>query len=136
MGEAAEHATESRFVSAIGVNVATFLQQASTVIIVLMGMYMVRDGDITMGALIASVMLGGRAIAPIGQVANLLTRYHQSRGSLKTLNNLMAKPVERPTHKQFLHRPHMEGKVTFDRVGFMYPGTDRKVLDNISFTIN
>lgn len=136
VGEAAEHATESRFVSAIGVNVATFLQQASTVIIVLMGMYMVRDGDITMGALIASVMLGGRAIAPIGQVANLLTRYHQSQGSLRTLNNIMAKPVERPAHKQFLHRPHFEGKLAFDRVAFTYPGTDRKVLDNVSFTIN
>lgn len=136
VGEAAEHATTSRFISGLGVNVATFLQQTATIIIVLMGMYLVRDGDMTMGALIAAVMLGGRAIAPIGQVANLLTRYHQSRGSLKTLNNIMSKPVERPAHKQFLHRPRIEGKITFDRVSFMYPGTDRKVLDNISFVIN
>lgn len=136
VGEAAEHGTTSRFISGLGVNVATFLQQAATIIVVLLGMYMVRDGDMTMGALIASVMLGGRAIAPIGQVANLLTRYHQSRGSLKTLNNVMSKPVERPAHKQFLHRPHINGKIAFDRVSFMYPGTDRKVLDNISFVIN
>jgi ATP-binding cassette subfamily C protein LapB len=136
VGEAASHATTSRFISGLGVNIATFLQQAATIIIVLLGMYMVRDGNMTMGALIASVMLGGRAIAPIGQVANLLTRYHQSRGSLKTLNKIMSKPVERPPHKQFLHRPHLDGKITFDRVSFMYPGTDRKILDNISFTIN
>lgn len=135
VGEAAAHATTSRFISGLGVNVANFLQQSASIIVVLLGMYMVRDGDMTVGALIAAVMLGGRAIAPIGQVANLLTRYHQSRGALTTLNNLMAKPVERPPHKQFLHRPHMEGKMTFDRVAFMYPGTDRKVLDNISFTI-
>ena len=136
VGEAAVHATTSRFISGLGVNIATFLQQAATIIVVLLGMYMVRDGDMTMGALIAAVMLGGRAIAPIGQVANLLTRYHQSRGALKTLNNIMSKPVERPAHKQFLHRPYLEGKLTFDRVSFMYPGTDRKVLDNISFVIN
>ena len=135
VGEAAEHATTSRFISGLGVNVATFLQQASSIIVVLLGMYLVRDGDLTMGALVATVMLGGRAIAPIGQVANLLTRYHQSRGSLKTLNGVMAKAVERPAHKQFLHRPHLDGKITFDRVSFMYPGTDRKVLDNITFTI-
>ena len=135
VGEAAEHGTTSRFISGLGVNIATLLQQSSSIIVVLLGMYLVRDGDLTMGALVAAVMLGGRAIAPIGQVANLLTRYHQSRGSLKTLNGVMGKPVERPVHKQFLHRPHLDGKITFDRVAFMYPGTDRKVLDNISFTI-
>lgn len=136
VGEAAEHATTSRFISGMGVNIATFLQQAATIIVVLLGMYMVRDGDMTMGAMIAAVMLGGRAIAPIGQVANLLTRYHQSRGALRTLDKVMSKPVERPAHKQFLHRPSLEGKITFDRVSFMYPGTDRKILDSMSFTIN
>lgn len=136
VGEAAEHATKSRFISGFGVNIATFLQQAATIIIVLLGMYLVRDGDMTMGALIAAVMLGGRAIAPIGQVANLLTRYHQSRGALNTINKIMAKPVERPAHQQFLHRPRLEGKIAFDRVSFFYPHTDRKVLDNVSFTIN
>ncbi len=136
VGEAAEQATTSRFISGFGVNIATFLQQAATIIIVLLGMYLVRDGDMTMGALIAAVMLGGRAIAPIGQVANLLTRYHQSRGSLITINKIMAKSVERPAHQQFLHRPHLEGKIAFDRVSFFYPHTDRKVLDNVSFTIN
>ncbi|QQG36053.1 MAG: type I secretion system permease/ATPase [Micavibrio aeruginosavorus] len=135
VGEAAEFATHSRFISGLGVNIATFLQQSSAIIIVLMGMYMVRDGDMSMGALIAAVMLGGRAIAPIGQVANLLTRYHQSRSSLNGLNSLMAKAIERPAHKQFLHRPHLEGKIAFDRVCFSYPGTDRNVLDNLSFTL-
>ncbi len=136
VGEAAEHATTSRFISGLGVNIAAFLQQAATIIIVLMGMYLVRDGSMTMGGLIAAVMLGGRAIAPIGQIANLLTRYHQSRGALKTIDKIMGKAVERPARKQFLHRPHLEGKITFDRVSFFYPHTERKVLDNISFTIN
>lgn len=135
LGEAAEFATRSRFISALGVNIATFLQQISAIIIVLMGMYLVRDGDMTMGALIAAVMLGGRAIAPIGQVANLLTRYHQSRASLNSLNTIMAKPVDRPLHKQFLHRPQLQGKITFDRVSFAYPATDRKILDQVSFSL-
>lgn len=136
VGEAAAQAQKSRFVSALGVNIATLLQQSATVIIVLMGMYLVRESDMTMGALIACVILGGRAIAPIGQIANLLTRYHQARSSLKTLNDIMSLPVERPAHKQFLHRPDLKGKISFEKVNFSYPGTDRKVLDNVSFTIN
>lgn len=136
VGESAAAAQKSRFVSALGVNIATFLQMSATIIIVLMGMYLVKDAEMTMGALIACVMLGGRAVAPIGQVANLVARYHQARNSFTTLNKIMALPVERPAHKQFLHRPVLKGKITFDKVDFTYPSTEQKVLDGVSFTIN
>lgn len=136
VGESAAASQKSRFVSALGVNIATFLQMSATIIIVLMGMYMVQDAEMTMGGLIACVMLGGRAIAPIGQIANLVARYHQARSSLNTLNKIMAMPVERPAHKQFLHRPVLKGKIAFDKVSFIYPHTEQKVLDQVSFTIN
>ncbi len=136
VGEAAALGNVSRFYSGLTVNVALFAQQTASVFAVLIGMYLVRDGDMTMGTLIACVMLGGRALAPIGQVANLLTRYYQARNALKALNEIMARPVERPLSKTFLHRPGLKGKITFDRVGFAYPGTDRKVLDGVSFTIH
>ncbi|MCB9991875.1 MAG: type I secretion system permease/ATPase [Rhodospirillales bacterium] len=136
VGDSAANAQVSRFISALGVNIATTLQMSASIIIVLMGMYLVRDSEMTMGALIACVILGGRAISPIGQVANLVARYHQARSSLKTLNEIMSLPVERPPHKQFLHRPELSGKISFDKVDFCYPKTDRKVLEQISFTIN
>lgn len=135
VAESATYAQESRFISALGVNIATALQQSATVFIVLMGMYLVRDQDITMGALIACVLLAGRAIAPIGQAANLMSRYHSSISALKTLDKFMANPVERPAHAPFLHRPGLNGKLAFDSVSFSYPGTDRKILQDISFTI-
>lgn len=136
VAEAAVTGQRSRFWSALTVNIATLLQQSASVIVVLMGMYLVRDAHMSMGALIASVMLGSRAISPIGQVANLMTRYHHARNALKRLNEIMAMPLERPPQKQFLHRPELKGKITFDQVAFAYPGTDRKVLDSVSFTIN
>ncbi|MCB1555827.1 MAG: type I secretion system permease/ATPase [Alphaproteobacteria bacterium] len=135
VGDAAAQAQKSRFVSGLGVNIATLLQQSATIIVVLMGSYLVRDSDLTMGALIACVLLGGRAIAPIGQIANLVARYHGARSSLKTLDAIMALPVERPAGKRFLHRPDLKGKVIFENVSFVYPGTDRKILDGVSFTI-
>jgi len=135
IAENAGYAQGSRFVSGLGVNVATLLQQSASIIIVLMGMYIVRDTDMTMGALIACVILGGRAIAPIGQVANLMSRYHTAQSALKTLNDIMSKPVERPPHKQFLHRPDFKGKMTFKNVSFSYPSSDSQVLRDISFSI-
>ncbi len=136
VGENAYFGQGSRFWSGLGVNIATLLQQSASVIVVLAGMYMVRDGDLSMGGLIACVILGGRAIAPIGQIANLMARYHQSSGALKTLDRVMSSPVERPMGKKFLHRPDLEGKIAFERVDFSYPNTPRKVLQDISFTIN
>ena len=136
VGESASHAQASRFVSGLGVNIATFFQQSASIIVVLMGMYLVQDQTMTMGKLIACVILGGRAIAPIGQIANLVARYHSARSSMTTLNKIMALPVERPPHKQFLHRPELSGKVAFDKVTFNYPGNQQKTLDAVSFKVN
>lgn len=135
VGSSAAHAQRSRFISAIGVNAATFLQQTATIIIVLMGMYMVRDSSLSMGALIACVILGGRAISPIGQLANLVTRYHHAKSSMNSLNKFMSNPVERPAGRQFLHRPVLQGDLSFEKVGFTYPGTKQKVLDSVDFKI-
>ncbi len=131
----ASHGQTSRFISALSVNATGYVQQIATVVIVLFGMYMIKEGDLSIGGLIATVLLGSRAIAPIGQIANLMTKYHQADGALKTLEKIMAQPVERPQEKQFLHRPDLQGALAFEKVGFSYPGTDRKVLDEISFSI-
>lgn len=136
VGASAEIGQKSRFLSGLAMNFATFFQQSASIIIVLFGMYMVMDGTLSMGALIATVIMGGRAITPIGQVTALATRLHTVRGSLKTLDALMNAPVERPDGKAFLHRPHLSGHLTFDRVTFAYPNSDRKVLDGVSFDIH
>lgn len=136
VGENAAYGQSSRMISGVGVNAATFVQQIASVVIVLTGMYLVKDGTLTVGGLIACVILSGRALAPVGQIANLLTRYHQASGALRTLDEIMAKPIERPTEKNFLHRPGINGKITFDKVSFEYPGIQKAVLDEVSFTIN
>lgn len=135
VAENAGYSQGSRFVSAMGVNIATFLQQSASIIIILLGMYLVRDSVLTMGGLIACVLLGGRAIMPIGQIANLLSRYHAAKSAMDTLNNLMAKPVERPATKNFLHRPDLKGKIAFRDVAFSYPKTERTVLKDVTFMI-
>ncbi|MBX2834787.1 MAG: type I secretion system permease/ATPase [Micavibrio sp.] len=136
VAENSELGQNARFISGLGVNIAGFVQQITSVCVVLLGMYMVADGTLTMGALIACVILSGRALAPIGQAANLMARYHQAGSALKTLDKIMVKPVDRPYEKNYLHRPDLDGRVTFDRVSFSYPRVQRDVLKDVSFTIN
>ncbi len=136
LAENSKYSQGSRFVSGMGVNISSWIQQTASIFVVLFGMYLVKDSQMSVGALIACVLLGGRAIAPIGQVANLMSRYHGARTALNTLNDIMGKPVERPAKTQFLHRPDLKGKITFRKVSFVYPHTNRNVLDAASFIIN
>ncbi len=136
LAENAKLSQKSRFISAMGGNISSWVQQTASIFVVLMGMYLIKDSEMSVGALIACVLLTGRAIAPIGQVANLMSRYHTARTSLDTLNVIMSKPVERPTSKRFLHRPDIKGKITCKRVSFTYPQTNRKIIDGCSFIIN
>lgn len=135
IGVDAAYAQKTRFLSALGVNIATFLQQISSVIIILSGMYLVQNGDMSVGGLIACVILGGRAIAPIGQIANLIAKYHHANGALKTLNDIMSSDVERPEGRDFLSRPDLSGHMSFENVSFSYPKTGVPVLKDVSFTI-
>lgn len=135
VAENAYYSQGSRFYSSLAGNIANLVQQVASIVIILIGMYAVQKTDMSVGALIACVMLGGRAIAPIGQIANLMSRYHAAQSAMKTIDGIMAKPVERPLDARFLHRPDLKGKITFRNVTFSYPDSPRKSLDDVAFTI-
>ncbi|HET8727005.1 MAG TPA: ATP-binding cassette domain-containing protein [Alphaproteobacteria bacterium] len=111
------------------------VQQFVTVVTVIFGVYLASEGAMTMGAIIAAVMLGGRAVAPLGSVANTVSRYHQSMVALGTLNRLMEMPVERPADRRFVSRPIQQGSFEFQAVGFSYPDSNVPALDGVSFKI-
>lgn len=136
IGQISRLGLKSRMYSSLAVNLTAFLQQLASVLIVVAGVYQISEGELTTGALVACTLLTGRAMAPIGQIAALLTRYHQARASLDSLSRLMALPVEREAGKQFLHRAAFKGAIEFKNVSFSYPEQPVKALDNVSFKIN
>lgn len=116
-------------------NGSNAIQQITTVALVLLGVYLVTNGDLTMGGLIASTMLASRALAPISQTAGLLTQYHTASTSLQSLDEIMHKPVERPLDSSFLSRPAFKGDIEFREVSFNYPGAEESALTKVSFKI-
>jgi ATP-binding cassette subfamily C protein LapB len=133
--KASRTSVKMRAISALSVNWAMFIQQMVSVFIVVAGVYMIDAGLLTMGGLIACVLLSGRAMAPLSQVAGLLTRLNQSRESLQHLDELMKRPVERPMGKHFITLQHVQGKVEFRDVVFNYPGQSTPAVNHLSFTI-
>lgn len=133
--KASRTAVKTRRINAFALNTAIFVQQLVSVIVVIVGVFLISEAQITMGALVACVILSGRAMAPLAQVAGLLTRLEQSREALIQLDQLMKKPVERPADKHFISMPSVQGKIEFQDVVFHYPGQSVPALNNISFTI-
>jgi ATP-binding cassette subfamily C protein LapB len=113
-----------------------FIRNTTLVAVVVFGVYLVLSGDLTKGGLIAVVILTRRVIAPMSQVVNLGTRYHQAKESLKALNKIMEKPVERPPGKTFLHRTQFQGDIELKGVTFSYPGSSVEVLKDISLAVH
>lgn len=136
VGKSAEAGQQSRFYSGLSVHFSILIQQLSGVLIVLFGMYLIADKEMTVGALMACVILGARAISPIGQVAGLVNKYHQARSAYRSLDTLMRMPVERPRDKKFLHRPVLKGNFHLKDVEFAYPRTLRPVLQGLNVKIN
>jgi len=111
------------------------VQQLVSVFIVIVGVFLISEGDLSMGALIACVILSGRAMGPLAQVAGLMIRYNQTKHALDQLNDLMARPVERPVGKHFVSMPSMKGQVEFRDISFHYPGQTTPALGDINFNI-
>lgn len=111
------------------------MQQFVSVCIILIGVYLISDKQLTMGGLIASTMLAGRALAPAGQIVGLLMQYQGARTAMESLEQIMAQPVERPQETTFIHRPELKGEIEFRHVSFAYPGRREASLDDISLRI-
>ncbi len=137
VGQTAKTSVTSRFFAGLGINLSAAAMQLVTVFVVIYGVTLMSDPDSTMtiGALIASTILTGRTMAPLSQIAALLTRLNQAMVALKGLNQIMDLPVERDAQKRQLSRPNIQGEVEFKDVTFKYPGTELPALSNVSFKI-
>lgn len=115
------------------------MQQLNTVLLVLVGTYLIHSENeaerITMGALIAAVILSGRALSPIAQVAGLATRYQQARASLKGLDAIISRPVDRDEERQYVTLEQTYGKLSFNNVFFKYQKENPDALAQLNTTI-
>ena len=126
---------KSKHLSTTITNSSQFIQQVAYIILIISGVYQITAGNLTMGGLIACSILSGRALAPMAQVSNLLTRFHQSVSAYRSLDGIMAMPGERGSTQHFLQREKLKGSIEFKNVKFAYPGQELNSLEDISFKI-
>lgn len=115
-------------------NINAFFVQLTTIFVVIYGVYAISENELTLGGLIAAVILSSRAIGPMGQFASLISNYEQAKTSYTMLDNIMKIPEERGKNKAAIHKELIEGSFEFKNVSFFY-NENKKVLDTISFNI-
>ena len=136
VGHIATWGIKTKMLSSSASTFSAYVQQMANIGMVILGVYLISNGDLSMGGLIASVMLSGRCMAPMAQIAGLATRFNQAKSALDGLNQVMEMPIERHDDRDYVNRPELKGSIEFDNVNFSYPGEEIQALRNVSLKIN
>jgi ATP-binding cassette subfamily C protein LapB len=126
--------SKTRFWSSLAIFFSMTVQQLVSVVVIVWGVYLVASGDISVGALIASNILAGRVLAPLGGIAMTLSRMQQSFNALGNLNRLMKAGRDHGDEKSHTETVH-KGELEFRDAGFNYPTSTNIVLQQFSTRI-
>jgi ATP-binding cassette, subfamily C, bacterial LapB len=128
--------TAIRSLTNLAGNIIVASQSLVTVLMVLHGAHLVLTGVISTGALIAAVMLAGRALGPVGQMALLMTRAFQARQAFEALKPVLESPQERDASRSFVATDKFKGSLALKSVSYAYEPDGPKALNAIDLNIN
>ncbi len=124
-----------RLQAALTVHFVQWSQQGVSVAVIVLGVYLIAQGELSLGGLIAASMLSSRAMAPLGQASALLTQYHSARTALQSLSQVMEQPMERDPARKLISLSELRGEIEFRHVSFRYPHAQQQNLSDLSFRI-
>jgi ATP-binding cassette, subfamily C, bacterial LapB len=123
-----------RLVSNVAVTIAASANTLTYAGVVVVGVLLIADHKMTTGALVACSILGGRAVQPLAQIAQLLSRLSATQTAYNQLNAMMALPPEGPSGDALMPA-RFDGRIELRGVAFTYPGAAEKTLDGLNLTI-
>ncbi len=129
------YGNKSHYLSQIVTYFVGFISQLSGIVIVAGGVLLASDGTITMGGIIAAMMLNSRVIGPVSQIAGMIIRLDRTILSLNNIDEIMKMPVERERNQKYLSRPDLNGDIVFKDVNFAYKDQKFDVLKNVNLSI-
>ena len=126
---------KARIFSQFAINSAASIQQIAQVATIFYGVFLIQAQELTMGGLIAAVILGGRALAPLGQVASALSRANSARQAFRSIDKLMNRTDGVSDSDQRLSRPVLKGDIEFVNVSYTFPGAKNPLIKDLSIKI-
>lgn len=131
----ADSGNKIRALSMFVINFAASVQQYAQVAAIFFGVYLIVDGQITQGALIGAVILGGRTMSPLSQLANTLSRVNGALTAYRNLSKLIGQNYNKTSNLSPISRPSLSGEIEFKNVSYTFDGAGSPTIDNLSFKI-
>ena len=134
-GDAAPAATAQQTASDVGsliLGTTRFVRLFVQVGILGIGAYLVLQGQLTSGGMIAGSILLGRALAPFEQAVSAWKGFVGARASYHRLQTLLRAA---PAPQRTMALPPVRGRVTVEAASFVPPGSDRPVLRQVGFAL-
>jgi len=116
-------------------NITDFLTKFNTIIVVIVSVFQIQDQQMTMGALLAVMILTGKVVGSVKQIPSMLIQYESVKGTYNELQEIMDMPVEKESDKSYIGIEELQGNVVFDNVSYSYPGEESMSIRDVSFTI-
>lgn len=135
LSDQSESGNRIRALSNLIVNFAASIQQYAQVAAIFFGVYLIVDGTITQGALIGAVILGGRTMSPLSQLANTLSRLNGALTAYRNLSKLIGKSHNSFANLSPISRASLSGEIEFKNVSFRFDEGTQPIIDNLSFKI-
>jgi subfamily B ATP-binding cassette protein HlyB/CyaB len=111
------------------------ISKVVTALTLYFGAYLVIEGKLTVGELVAFNMLGGRVAQPVLRLAQIWQDFHQARLSIARLGDILNTVPEPAFTAGRAALPAIRGAIVFDRVGFRYSPDSPEVLHDICLKI-
>lgn len=121
-----------RYADSIGL-VSTFVIQMTVVAVLILGVYQINAQHMSLGALIACVLLSSRALSPMVQLASLISQFHQARAALQSLDQLSSQDIDVELERNYLDPEVFSGKIELRNLS--YTLEQRSILSQMSTTI-
>ena len=135
LNDQSDSGNKIRALSMFIVNFAASVQQYAQVAAIFFGVYLIVEGTITQGALIGAVILGGRTMSPLSQLANTLSRANGALTAYRNLSKLIGAKHNSAEELSPISRPNLDGEIEFKNVSYKFDGTSQPVIKNLTFKI-
>ena len=132
-----EFGLKNRVLTQFAVNSAASIQQLAQIATIFFGVFLIQDGIISMGAMIAAVILGGRTLSPLSQLASAMSRANSARQAYRSLSEIMNEKKGNISDqiRTRLSRPHFDGNIELKNLTYTFPGSTSPIINNLSLKI-
>lgn len=118
--------------STLANSTSNFLNKLSSLLVLWVGAYLVLQGELTLGELIAFRIISGYVTSPILRLAQLWQSFQETALSLERLSDIVDTPQEAETDRQNIPLPAIVGAVKYENVSFRFAPSGPLQLVNVN----